>query len=71
MPYNPLDRIILDPELVRLRLEWVTAYKECATAAGEALATPPDVRRAAFRRYRTAEFAYFSHRQMLVDTEAS
>jgi hypothetical protein len=71
MPYDPLDRIILDPELVRLRLEWVTAYKECTKAAGGTLATPPDVRRAALRRYRTAESAYLSHRQMLVDTDAS
>lgn len=71
MAYDPLDRIILDPELVRLRLEWVTAYKECTKAVGEALTMPPDLRRAAFRRYRIAEAAYFSHRQMLVDTEAS
>ena len=71
MPYDPLERIILDPELVRLRLEWVTAYKECTKAAGNAQTTPPDARRATLRRYRSAESAYFSHRQMLVDTEAS
>jgi hypothetical protein len=71
MPYDPLDRIILDPELVRLRLEWVKAYKECTKAAGEALPASLDARRAVVHRFRSAESAYLSHRQMLVDAEVS
>jgi hypothetical protein len=52
--------------LTRLRQEWVAAYRAWTKAIGSAAARAnlTDDQRAALRRYRAAEAAYFGHPSM-------
>jgi hypothetical protein len=55
---------LLDPDLARLRRDWVAAYRAWAQVAdGKALTSTGlnDEQRVALRRCRAAEAAYFAH----------
>ncbi|MGH3479277.1 MAG: hypothetical protein ACRDQD_20880 [Nocardioidaceae bacterium] len=57
-----------DPELVRLRREWVHAYRTWRRLVGETTAIGEvltDEQREAERRYRDAETAYFTYSRRL------
>ena len=54
------DRWLYDPELVRLRREWVHAYRIWRSVVGEATSV-------AERRYQDAETAYFARSRRLDD----
>jgi len=58
-----------DPELERLRQEWVDAHGAWTQVVGNAHATGSnltDEQRAALGRHRAAETAYFSHPRMQI-----
>jgi hypothetical protein len=57
-----------DPELVRLRREWVHAYHTWKSLVGETTSiskASTDEQRQAERRYRDAETAYFARSRAL------
>jgi hypothetical protein len=59
-----------DPELVRLRREWVHAYRIWRIVVGEAASVGEpltDEQREAERRYQDAETAYFARSRWLSD----
>jgi len=68
MTSSELGDWLHDPELVRLRREWIRAYDTWrsivsgATSVGEALT---DEQREAERRYQDAEIAYFARSRRL------
>lgn len=59
-----------DPELARLRREWIHAYRVWRSVAGEAASVGEaltDEQRQAERRYLDAETAYFARSRGLTD----
>ena len=62
----------LDHDLARLRREWVAAYREWGQVAGDKSLTSTrlnEEQRAALRRYRAAETAYFTRLYMATDRQ--
>jgi hypothetical protein len=59
-----------DPDVARLRRDWVAAYRAWTEVAdGRALTSTAvtDEQRVALRRYRAAEIAYFAHLRVTTD----
>jgi hypothetical protein len=63
---SPPNDHLPDPELERLRQEWVDAHHAWTQVVGNAAASSDltDEQRAALARYHAAETAYFSHHRM-------
>ena len=64
------DRWLYDPEVVRLRREWVHAYRIWRSVVGEAASVGEaltDEQCVAERRYQDAETAYFARSRRLDD----
>ena len=73
MASDESDEWLRDPELARLRREWIHTYRIWRSVGGEAASVGEaltDEQRAAERRYQEAEIAYFARSRRLTDGQS-
>ena len=73
MASDESDEWLRDPELARLRREWIHAYRIWRSVVGEAASVGEaltDEQRVAERRYQEAEIAYFARSRRLTDSQS-